>query len=313
MADKIATRVAYGEALAALGDKYPHIVVLDADLSKSTMTATFGKKFPGRFFQMGIAESDMIDTAAGLATCGKLPFASSFAIFASRGWEQVRNTIARAKLPVVLALTHAGVSVGEDGASAQANEDIAIFRVLPYMRVIVPADGPETKSCLEWLVTHMDGPAYVRLGREKLPVVCPEGYRFELGKAVKLRDGNDVAIIACGGMVSVALDAAAALAATGVQARVLNMASIKPIDKAAIIAAASETAGIVTAEEHSIIGGLGGAVAEVVGESHPCPVRRVGMADKFGESGKPAELLKKYEHTAEKIVEYAEAILKARK
>jgi len=313
MADKVATRVAYGEALAALGEKYPQIVALDADLSKSTMTVHFAKKFPDRFFQMGIAESDMLDTAAGLAACGKLPFASSFAIFASRGWEQVRNIIARAKLPVVLALTHAGISVGEDGASAQANEDIAIFRVLPFMRVIVPADAPETKSCLEYLVTHADGPAFVRLGREKLPVVCPEGYRFELGKALKLRDGKDVTIIACGGMVGPALEAADKLAANGVSVRVLDMASIKPIDRAAIGAAASETAGIVTAEEHSVIGGLGSAVAEVVGETTPCPVRRVGMLDKFGESGKPAELMKKYEQTPEKIIECAEAILKARK
>ena len=312
MADKIATRVAYGEALATLGEKYPHIVALDADLSKSTMTVTFAKKFPDRFFQMGIAESDMVDTAAGLATCGKLPFASSFAIFASRGWEQIRNVIARAKLPVVLALTHAGVSVGEDGASAQANEDIAIFRVLPNMRVVVPADAPETKSCIEWLVQHTDGPVFVRLGREKLPVVCPNGYAFQLGKALKLRDGNDIAIIACGGMVHIALEAASALDAKGIQVRVLNMASIKPIDRDAIIAAARETAGIVTAEEHSIIGGLGGAVAEVVCETHPCPIRRVGMPDKFGESGKPSELMLKYGHSAEKICQCAEEILKAK-
>jgi len=310
MADKVATRVAYGEALAALGERYPQIVALDADLSKSTMTVTFAKKFPDRFFQMGIAESDMVDTAAGLATCGKLPFASSFAVFASRGWEQIRNIVARAKLPVVFALTHAGVSVGEDGASAQANEDIAIFRVLPYMRVIVPADGPETKSCLEYLVTHVDGPAFVRLGREKVPVVCPDGYKFELGKALTVRGGKDISIIACGVMVSIALQAAEMLAAKGVDARVINMASIKPIDRDAIVAAASETAGIVTAEEHSVIGGLGGAVAEVVAETHPCPIRRVGMADKFGESGAPAELMKKYEHTPEKIVEFAETILK---
>ncbi|HUS59004.1 MAG TPA: transketolase family protein [Planctomycetota bacterium] len=310
MADKVATRVAYGEALAALGERYPQIVALDADLSKSTMTVTFAKKFPDRFFQMGIAEADMVDTAAGLATCGKLPFASSFAVFASRGWEQIRNIVARAKLPVVFALTHAGVSVGEDGASAQANEDIAIFRVLPYMRVIVPADGPETKSCLEYLVTHVDGPAFVRLGREKVPVVCPDGYKFELGKALTVRGGKDISIIACGVMVSIALQAAEMLAAKGVDARVINMASIKPIDRDAIVAAASETAGIVTAEEHSVIGGLGGAVAEVVAETHPCPIRRVGMADKFGESGAPAELMKKYEHTPEKIVEFAETILK---
>jgi len=312
MADKVATRVAYGEALAALGEKYRHVVALDADLSKSTMTVNFAKKFPDRFFQMGIAESDMVDTAAGLATCGKLPFASSFAIFASRGWEQIRNIIARAKLPVVLALTHAGVSVGEDGASAQANEDIAIFRVLPNMRVIVPADGPETRSCIEWLAANVDGPAFVRLGREKVPIVCPDGYAFQLGKALKLRDGNDVAIIACGRMVHLAMEAATMLAAKGIEARVLNMASIKPIDRDAIAAAARETAGIVTAEEHSIIGGLGGAVAEVVGETHPCPIRRVGMPDKFGESGKPSELMKKYGQSAEKICECAGEVVKGR-
>jgi len=313
MAEKVATRVAYGESLAELGAKYPHIVALDADLSKSTMTVTFAKKFPERFFQMGIAEADMIDTAAGLAACGKLPFASSFAIFAARGWEQVRNVVARAKLPVVLALTHAGISVGEDGASAQANEDIAIFRVLPNMRVIVPADGPETKSCLQWLVENMDGPAFVRLGRAKVPAVCPAGYRFELGKAVTLREGNDVSIIACGGLVAPALVAAEALASTGVSARVINMASIKPIDEAAIVAAARETAGIVTAEEHQVLGGLGGAVAEVVGANQPCPVRRVGMPDKFGESGTGDELMKKYGQSVEKIIEEARQVIAMRK
>jgi len=312
MAEKVATRAAYGEALAELGAKYEHIVALDADLSKSTMTVKFAKKFPDRFFQMGIAESDMIDTAAGLASCGKLPFASSFAVFASRGWEQVRNVVARAKLPVVLALTHAGISVGEDGASAQANEDIAIFRVLPNMRVIVPADGPETKSCLQWLVENMDGPAFVRLGRAKVPTVCPDGYRFELGKALTLREGSDVTIIACGSMVAPALEAAEALEAKGVSARVINMASIKPIDEAAIIAAAKDTAGIVTAEEHQVFGGLGGAVAEVVCANKPCPVRRVGMPDKFGESGSSDELMKKYDQSAEKIIEEAERILKMR-
>lgn len=309
MAEKVATRAAYGETLAELGGKYPHIVALDADLSKSTMTVHFAKKFPERFFQIGIAECDLVCTAAGLATCGKLPFASSFAIFASRGWEQIRNTIARAKLPVVLALTHAGCSVGEDGASAQANEDIAIFRVLPHMRVIVPADAIETKSCMEYLVENMDGPAYLRLGRSNLPAVCPDDYSFELGKAITLRDGNDVSIIACGSMVCLALEAAESLAAKGIDARVLNMASIKPIDRDAIIAAASETAGIVTAEEHQVIGGLGGAVAEIVGETHPCPVLRVGMQDKFGESGTPAEVMAKYGHSAEKIAETAETLL----
>ena len=313
MADKVATRVAYGDALAALGEKHHNIVALDADLSKSTMTVTFAKKFPARFFQMGIAESDMVDTAAGLAACGKLPFVSTFAIFASRGWEQIRNVVSRAKLPVIFALTHAGVSVGEDGASAQANEDIAIFRVVPHMRVIVPADAAETQSCLEYLVTHVDGPAFVRLGREKVPAVCPPGYRFELGKALTLQDGADVTLIACGAMVSVALEAAKLLAAKGIRARVLNMASIKPIDRDAIHAAATQTAGIVTAEEHSIIGGLGGAVAEVVSENSPCPVLRVGMPDTFGESGKPAELLKKYGHTAEKIAECAEKIMASRR
>ena len=313
MADKTATRGAYGEALAELGQKYPNIVALDADLSKSTMTVHFAEKFPDRFFQMGIAESDMVGTAAGLATCGKLPFVSSFAIFASRAWEQIRNTIARANLPVVLALTHAGLSVGEDGASAQANEDIAIFRVLPNMRVVVPADGPETKSAMDYLVEHVDGPMFLRLGRAKMRAVCPEGYKFELGKALKLRDGRDVSIIACGAMVDPALKAAEALAEKGIDARVLNMASIKPIDKEAIAAAASETAGIVTAEEHQIIGGLGGAVAEVVGETSPCPVLRVGMPDKFGESGTGPELMDKYDHTPEKICEYAESILREHK
>jgi len=308
MSEPIATRDAYGKALARMGETHPEIVVLDADLSKSTKTNVFAKKFPERFFEMGISESDMMCTAAGFATCGKLPFASSFAVFASRAWEPIRTVICRGRLPVRMCLTHAGVSVGEDGASAQANEDIAIFRALPHMDVIVPADGVETESVIEYLVEHRDGPAMVRLGRAKCPIILPENYRFELGKGIVLRPGDDVAIVACGLMVAETLTAAEQLAADGISARVINLASIKPIDEDLLVAAASETRGIVTAEEHSIIGGLGGAVSEVLGERHPTRIRRVGMPDCFGESGSSAELLQKYGQTAADIVRAAKEL-----
>lgn len=309
MPEMIATRDAYGKALARVGERNKNIVVLEADLSKSTKTEVFAKKFPDRFFQMGISEQDMMDTAAGLATCGKIPFCSSFAIFGSRGWEQIRNVVARAHLKVAICLTHAGVSVGEDGASAQANEDIAIFRVIPGMKVIVPADAVETESAVEFIADHIDGPIYMRLGREKSPVVLDPAYKFQLGKAALLRDGSDVTIIACGIMVPMALEAADKLAADGIRARVLNMSTIKPIDRLAIESAARQTRGIVTAEEHSIIGGLGSAVAEVVCETYPAPLRRVGMPDAYGESGSAKELLAKYGQSTEHIIAAARNIL----
>jgi len=310
---KVATREAYGKALQKLGAENKDIVVLDADLAKSTKTADFAKLFPERFFDMGVAESNMLGTAAGLAAAGKIPFASSFAVFATgRAFEQIRNSIAYPALNVKIAATHAGLSVGEDGASHQSIEDIAIMRVLPNMTVIVPADGAETEKAIRAAV-EIKGPVYIRLGRLGLPVLFDENYQFTLGKAVTLQDGKDVTVIACGLMVAPAQDAAAELAKEGIQARVLNMHTIKPIDKDAIVAAARETGAIVTAEEHSIIGGLGGAVAEVLAETVPAPLERVGVKDTFGESGKPAELLEKYGLTAKDIVAAVKKVLARKK
>ncbi len=309
MPQMAATRDAYGDALKKMGEMHPEVVALDADLSESTRTAKFAEAFPARFFQMGIAEQDMISTAAGLAAAGKVPFASSFAIFASRAWEQIRNLVCRANLNVNICLTHTGLSVGEDGASAQALEDIAIFRAIPNIRLIVPADDIETSAVIEYLVENRNGPAYVRLGRAKVPRVHDEQYKFAFGKASLLREGKDVTIIACGLMVGKALEAALSLEKDGIQARVLNMSTIKPIDTEAIIAASKETGRIVTAEEHSVIGGLGGAVAEVLGENAPCPMKRVGTQDTFGESGAPEKLLEKYGLTARNITEAVKSIL----
>ncbi len=309
MAEKAATRQAYGKTLAEVGELHPEIVVLDADLSKSTMTVDFLKKFPDRFFNMGIAESDMVDTAAGLATCGKIPFASTFAIFGSRAWEQIRNTVCRANLNVNLCFTHAGISVGEDGASAQANEDMAIMRVLPNMRVICPCDSFETAGAVRYMAEHPDGPYYLRLGRAKVVDVLTEDYRFELGKGTALCDGGDVTIIACGSLVQQSMAAAEELAAEGIQARVITMPAIKPIDEDLILAAAAETKGIVTAEEHQVIGGLGSAVAEVLARKHPAPMKFIGMQDTFGESGTPDELFDKYGLSAPHIAEAATDLL----
>lgn len=310
---KIATREAYGKALQKLGAENKDIVVLDADLSKSTKTSDFAKVFPERFFDMGVAESNMLSTAAGLAAAGKIPFASSFAVFATgRAFEQIRNSIAYPALNVKIAATHAGISVGEDGASHQSVEDIAIMRVLPNMTVIVPADGPETEKAIRAAV-EIKGPVYIRLGRLGLPVIFDENYQYTVGKAVTLQDGTDATVIACGLMVSPAQEAAAELAKDGIKVRVLNMHTIKPIDKDAVVAAARETGAIVTAEEHSIIGGLGGAVAEVLAETVPAPLERVGVRDTFGESGKPAELLEKYGLTAKDIVAAVKRVLERKK
>lgn len=299
---KIATRDAYGRTLAALGAENPDIVVLDADLSKSTKTVDFARAFPERFFDMGIAEQNMMSTAAGLAAVGKIPFASTFAMFAvGRAFEQVRNSIAYPKLNVKIAVTHAGITVGEDGGSHQTVEDIALMRVVPNMTVVVPADGPETEAAVRWAVRHI-GPVYLRLGRLAVPVVHGPDYQFVWGKAETLRSGTDVTIIATGLMVSVALEAAEQLASEGVQAKVINMATIKPIDQEAIVAAAEATGCLVTVEEHSIIGGLGSAVAEVLAEHRPAPLQRVGLQDCFGQSGKPAELLHKYGLTTADVV-----------
>jgi transketolase len=294
MSEKIATRDAYGKILLEMGEKYPDLVVLDADLSGSTRTEWFAQKHPERFFDIGIAEQDMVNIGAGLALSGKRVVCSSFAIFGSRAWEQIRNTAARARIPVLFAYTHAGLSVGEDGASAQANEDVAIFRAIPDMRVIVPADATETRKAVPWVLEHMDGPYYMRFSRAKVPVAFGDDYRFELGRGVVVREGSDAAIVACGQMVALSLDAAEDLAKDGINARVINMASIKPIDEEMLVKAAKECGAVVAAEEHSIIGGLGSAVCEVLSEKLPTPVVRVGVKDVFGESGTPDELFEKY-------------------
>ncbi|MBR3576623.1 MAG: transketolase family protein [Clostridia bacterium] len=313
MADvkKVATREAYGKALAQFGDKYD-IVVLDADLSKSTKTDTFKKKFPERFINCGIAEASMVSTAAGLASCGKIVFASSFAMFAAgRAFEQVRNSICYPHLNVKIGATHAGISVGEDGATHQSVEDIALMRSIPGMVVISPADEVESIAAVEAAIKY-DGPVYLRFGRLGVPTINDEAtYKFEIGKGVQLKDGTDVSIIANGLMVPEALEAAKILAEEGINARVINIHTIKPIDADIIIKAAKETGAIVTAEEHSVIGGLGSAVAEVLAENAPAPLVRVGIQDKFGKSGKPAALLEEYGLTAKNIAAKAkEAIAK---
>ncbi|MTI85791.1 MAG: transketolase family protein [Firmicutes bacterium] len=294
MTEKMATREAYGKALVELGGENSDIVVLDADLAKSTKTINFSKQFPDRFFDMGIAEQNMMGTAAGLAATGKVPFASSFAVFASgRVYDQVRNSISYPALNVKIGATHAGITVGEDGASHQAVEDVALMRVLPNMTVFVPADGPSTIAAVRAAV-EIDGPVYIRLGRSKVPVLHGGDLDFTPGKSIGLRSGKDVTIIACGIMVAEAMEAAESLEKEGIDAAVLDMHTVKPLDVAAVIKAAKVTGAVVTAEEHSIIGGLGGAVAEVLGETVPVPIMRVGIPDVFGESGKPEELLEKY-------------------
>jgi transketolase len=310
---KIATREAYGKTLARLGAVNNNIVVLDADLSKSTKTADFAAVFPERFFDMGVAEQNMLGTAAGLAAAGKIPFASSFAVFATgRAFEQIRNSIAYPKLNVKIAATHAGISVGEDGASHQSIEDISLMRTLPNMTVIVPADAVETEKAVEAAV-EIKGPVYLRLGRLGLPAVFDENYRFEVGKAAVVKEGSDVTIIACGLLVGQAVEAAEALAGENISARVINMHTIKPIDRDVIIKAARETGAVVTAEEHSIIGGLGSAVAEVLVQSEPVPQEMVGVSDTFGESGPPTELLQKYGLMAGDIAAAAKKALARKK
>jgi len=305
---KIATRESYGNALAELGDTYD-IVVLDADLSKSTKTEVFKKKFPERFINAGIAEQNMLSTAAGLASCGKVVFASSFAMFAAgRAFEQIRNSIAYPKLNVKIGATHAGISVGEDGATHQCLEDIGIMRTIPNMVIINPADDVEARAAVKAAVMH-DGPVYLRFGRLGVPVIFDENYKFELGKGVMLNDGTDVTIIATGLMVEAAINAEKMLKAEGISARVINIHTIKPIDRDIIIKAAKDTGAVVTCEEHNIIGGLGSAVAEVLSEECPVPMERIGVKDAFGKSGVPAQLLKEYGLTAEDIVAAAKRVI----
>lgn len=306
---KKSTRQAYGEYLAVLAEKNKDIVVLDADLSGATKTSEFKKVMPERHFNVGIAECDLMGMSAGLATTGKIPFASTFAIFgAGRAFEIIRNSICYPKLNVKIALTHAGISVGEDGGSHQSVEDVALMRAIPNMTVLVPADATETQRMMDAAVA-IDGPVYIRLGRLDTNVIFDEDYEFEVGKASVLKEGHDLTIMAMGLMVEKALEAADALKAEGISARVLNMGSIKPIDREAIEAAARETGAIVTAEEHSIIGGLAGAVCEVLAETTPAPVEKVGVMDQFGQSGKALELLEKYNLTTDAIVEAAKKVV----
>jgi transketolase len=297
MAEQLNQRDVYGKTLAELGKADKNIVVLDADLSGSTKTSVFAKEFPDRFFNFGVAEQNMMATAAGLASCGKTVFASTFAMFATgRAWEQVRNSLAYNNFNVKVVATHAGVTVGPDGASHQALEDIALMRAIPNMNIIVPCDGPQTKEAILAAAANK-GPFYVRLARCKVPTVENKG-EFKFGRAQILLPGKDVAIIACGIMVNEALIAAEALAKKGIQAGVINMHTIRPLDTQAIIAAARSTKGIVVCEEHSITGGLGSAVAEVVCQDHPTRVLRVGVKNRFGQSGEPEELLKEYNLTS---------------
>lgn len=314
MADiiKVATREAYGKALVELGEKNDKVVVLDADLAAATKTGMFKKAFPDRFFDAGIAECNMIGVAAGLATTGYTVFASSFAMFAAgRAFEQIRNTIGYPHINVKIGATHAGISVGEDGASHQCCEDIALMRTIPGMVIINPADDVEARAAV-LAMADCDGPAYLRFGRLAVPRINPLDYEFKLGKGVQLCDGKDVTIIATGLMVGEALAAKETLANEGISARVINMHTIKPLDKEIVAAAARETGAIVTAEEHNIIGGLGSAVAEAVCEICPVPVMRVGVEDKFGASGPAVEMLKIYGLTADHIVEKAKEAVKAK-
>ncbi|MEN6327381.1 MAG: transketolase family protein [Syntrophomonas sp.] len=308
--EKQATRDAYGKALLELGQRYENVVVLDADLSKSTKTADFAKAFPDRFINAGIAEQNMIGMAAGLAASGKVVFASSFAIFATgRAFEMVRNSLAYGKLNVKVCATHAGITVGEDGGSHQSVEDISLMRSIPNMLVIAPADGTSTRAALEQLYKHQ-GPAYLRLGRPAVPVIYDDNLNYQIGRGIELRKGNAATIAACGIMVAKALEAAQLLAAEGIEVSVLDMHTIKPIDQELLIRKARETGCILSVEEHSIIGGLGSAVCEVVSENYPVPVLRMGINDLFGQSGKPDELLQHYGLSVAKIVQNTHDLLK---
>lgn len=307
-----ATREAYGETLKELGAQIPEIVVLDADLSASTKTAVFAKAFPDRFFDTGIAEGNMMSVAAGLAASGKIPFASTFAVFgAGRAYEQIRNSICYPNLNVKVAVTHAGLTVGEDGATHQMLEDIALMRALPNMTVVVPADAAETAQVIRWAASYQ-GPVYIRMGRAKVEDVISPDAEFVPGKSTTLADGSDVTIMACGIMTQQALQAAKMLAEEGISARVINMSSIKPIDEAAIVKAAKETGAIVTCEEHTVMGGLGSAVAEVVVRHCTVPMAMVGTEDVFGQSGKASEVLKVYGLTPEHIALEAKKLVEAK-
>jgi transketolase len=313
MAEEFSVRETYGKTLVEIGRENRNIVVLDADLCPSTMTNYFGKEFPERFFGVGIAEQNMIGIAAGLAASGKIPFASTFAVFApGRCFDQIRVSVAQSALNVKIVSTHAGLTVGEDGASHQALEDLALMGSLPGFTIIVPADSIETAQVIKAVAQH-NGPCYVRLCRPKLPNVFDSNYRFEIGKAVTLREGKDVTIITLGVMVAAALEAQTELAKEGISCRILNMSTFKPIDTAAVIKAAAETGAIVTAEEHQENGGLGSVVARIVGKNQPVPMEFVAVKDVFGQSGKPAELLVRYGLSSKDIVKAVHEVLKRKR
>ncbi len=305
------TRDAYGDALLKLGDNNS-VVVLDADLSTSTQTNKFAKKYPGRFFNVGCAEQNLIGVAAGFAVAGKTAFASTYAIFSTRAWEQIRNTVAHDNLNVKIAVSHAGLTNAPDGASHQSLEDIALMRVIPNMTVIVPSDAVETEKAVI-SEAYRQGPAYIRLNRVKTPIIFDENYEFILGRAEKLIEGDDLAIIATGTMVHHALEASKILKKDNIDARVINMHTIKPIDTKSIVKIAKETGAVITVEEHSIFGGLGGAVAEILSEKYSVPMRIIGVKDVFGESGEYEELLKKHGLTAINIVKSAKELFGMKK
>ena len=310
---KKATREGYGSGLIALGKKYDDFIVMDADLAAATKSGAFKKEFPDRFYNCGIAEQNMMSIAAGVAATGKKVFASSFAMFAAgRAFEQIRNSIGYPHLNVKVCATHAGISVGEDGATHQCNEDIALLRTIPGMGIINPADAVEAEKAVI-AAYELDGPAYLRFGRLAVPVIFDDDYKFEIGKAVELKEGNDVTIIATGLMVAEALEAYELLKADGINARIINMATIKPLDKEAVIKAAKETGVIVTAEEHSVIGGLGSAVADVVTEEYPVPVIKIAMQDAYGKSGPAAKLLDEYGFRAKDIAAAAKRAVALKK
>ncbi len=308
-----ATRVGFGNALVKLGEKRDDFIVMDADLAAATQTGMFKKAFPERFYDCGIAEANMVGIAAGIAATGKKVICSSFAMFAAgRAFEQVRNSVGYPHLNVIIGATHAGISVGEDGATHQCNEDIALMRTIPGMTIINPADAVEAEKAVE-AALEIDGPVYMRFGRLAVPIIFDEDYKFEVGKGIELKEGNDVTIIATGLMVAEALEAYELLKAEGISARIINMHTIKPLDKEIVLKAARETGAIVTAEEHSVIGGLGGAVSEVLAEEYPVPVVKLGVYDEFGHSGPAPKLLDEFGLRAVNIVEKAKKAISLKK
>ena len=308
---KIATRESYGQKVTQLGENNPKIVVLDADLAEATKTSVFKKKFPNRFFDMGIAEQDMMSTAAGMAASGLIPFASTFAVFAAgRAYDQIRNSICYPNLNVKICATHAGITVGEDGATHQMLEDLSMMRTLPNMTVISTSDDTQTKWAVEE-ISKVKGPVYLRFGRAACPVINDKpDYKFEIGKGTVVREGSDVTIVATGICVGNALEAADKLAEDGISAEVINICTIKPLDEELVIASAKKTGKVVTAEEHSVIGGLGSAVCDALAKSYPVPVMKIGMQDMFGESGSAAALIEKYKLDGKGIYEQVKDFLK---